>query len=380
MKIALFTDTYFPQINGVTNTLNKLISYYEGYGIDYKIFAPEYDTKHISQNIERFYSLKFFLYPESRITFPNFMRLNQSLMEFQPDLIHLTTEWGMGLTGLYYAKKHGIPTVSIYTTNFSQYTNYYKINFLEQIVWNYMRWFHTQNDITLCPSYATQNLLKEQGIDNTDIFSRGIDSENFHPMYRNHYLRENLGIENKIVFLYVGRISVEKDLDILNESYRTLQETYKGQTALVITGDGPYLKKYMTLFPSDTIFTGYKKGRELAEIYASCDIFICPSSTETFGNVVLEAMASGLPVIGANAGGVGEIIKQRNTGLKFKPRDPKALMDCMEELMFDAELRNLLIANGRNYSINLSWNKIFDGLMDIYQDILLKREIDNISA
>lgn len=380
MKIALFTDTYLPQINGVTNTLNKLISYYEAFNIEYKIFAPEYDTKQTSKNIERFYSMKFFLYPESRITLPNLMRLNQSLMEFQPDLIHLTTEWGMGLTGLLYAKKHGIPTVSIYTTNFSQYTNYYKINFLEQMIWNYMRWFHTQNDITLCPSYATKNLLEEQGISNTDIFSRGIDTEDFHPMYRNHNLRESLGIDNKTVFLYVGRISVEKDLDILNESYHALQETYKGQTALVITGDGPYLKKCMSLFPSDTIFTGYKKGRELAELYASSDIFICPSSTETFGNVVLEAMASGLPVIGANSGGVGEIIKQGNTGLKFTPRNPKALLECMETLMFDMELRNLLIENGRNYSINLSWNKIFNGLIDIYRNILLKREFGTKSA
>ncbi|MGB8450739.1 MAG: glycosyltransferase family 1 protein [Anaerocolumna sp.] len=380
MKIALFADTYSPQINGVTNTLGKLVSYYEASGIDYKIFVPKYDTEQRNKKIERFYSLKFFLYPESRITFPNLFRLTQSLTEFRPDLIHLMTECNMGIAGLYYGKKHGIPTISNYTTNFSQYTNYYKINFLEQAIWNYMKWFHTQNDITLCPSYAAQDLLRSHGIYNTDIFSRGIDSENFHPMYRNPKLREGLGLENKTVFLYVGRISVEKDLNILSESYQAIHETYKDQAALVITGDGPYLKKCRSMFPDDTIFTGFKKGRELAEIYASCDIFICPSSTETFGNVVLEAMTSGLPVIGADAGGVGEIIQHRNTGLKFQSRNSEELTRCMKELMLNITLRNSLRENGRTFGTDRSWNKIFDGLVNIYQDVLMKRGLSTQSA
>ncbi len=380
MKVALFTDTYLPQINGVTNTLGKLVSYYEASGIEYKIFVPRYDMEQINENIERYYSLKFFLYPESRITFPNLFRMTGSLTEFRPDLIHLMTECNMGIAGLRYGKKHGIPTISNYTTNFSQYTNYYKINFLEQAVWNYMKWFHTQNDITLCPSHAAQELLKKHGIYNTDIFSRGIDSENFNPMYRNTEFRKSSGIDGKTVFLYVGRISVEKDLDILSESYNTIHEIYKDRIALIITGDGPYIRKCKSMFPDDTIFTGFKKGRELAEIYASSDIFICPSSTETFGNVVLEAMASGLPVIGADAGGVGEIIRHRNTGLKFQPRNTKELTGCMRMLLSDTKLRNTLQKNGREIGMNRSWNKIFDGLMDIYQEILMKRGMSTQSA
>lgn len=380
MRVALFADTYLPQINGVTNTLGRLAAYYEASGIDYKIFAPKYDTDQMDENIERYYSLKFFLYPESRITFPNLFRLTGSLAEFRPDLIHLMTECNMGIAGLHYGKKHGIPTISNYTTNFSQYTSYYKLNFLEQAIWNYMKWFHTQNDITLCPSHAARELLKDHGIDNTEIFSRGIDSENFHPMYRSPMFRKSLGIENKTVFLYVGRISVEKDLDILGESYHAIHTLYPEQTALVITGDGPFMKKCRSLFPEGTIFTGFKKGRELAEIYASCDIFICPSSTETFGNVVLEAMTSGLPVIGADAGGVGEIIKHRVTGLKFDPRNSEDLTGCMSELMSDPGLQNILKENGRHFGINRSWNKIFDGLMDIYQEILIKKGMSTQSA
>jgi glycosyltransferase involved in cell wall biosynthesis len=243
-----------------------------------------------------------------------------------------------------------------------------------------MKWFHTQNEITLCPSTAAQELLRTHGIYNTDIFSRGIDSENFNPMYRNPEFRKSLGIDNKTVFLYVGRISVEKDLDILSESYKNIRGLYPGQTALVITGDGPFMKKCRSSFPADTIFTGFKKGRELAEIYASSDIFICPSSTETFGNVVLEAMASGLSVIGADAGGVGEIITHRVTGLKFAHRSQAELTEAMSELFINRELRNTLRKNGRSYGINRSWNKIFDGLLEIYHDVLIKRGISTLSA
>lgn len=381
MKVALFADTYLPQINGVSNTLNKLLQYYDSTGIEYKIFAPRYDEIEIfNQNIERFFSIKFLLYPDSRVTFPNGFRITSTLADFQPDLIHIMTEFNMGIAGLYYGKKLGIPTVSNYSTNFSQYTDYYKVNFLKQPLWNYMKWFHTQNDITLCPSISAQKLLHSQGIHNTRVFSRGIDFKNFNPLYKNDQLRERLGISNKVTFLYVGRVSFEKDLDILSESYHSIYEKYGDQVAMVITGDGPYMEKCKQMFPKNTVFTGFKKGKELSEIYASCDIFVCPSSTETFGNVILEAMSSGLPVIGADAGGVGEIIQHGVTGLKFIQRDPKDLEKCMSNLIEDTAFRSHLKSNGRNFSVNRSWDKIFDGLIDIFHEVLEKKGMRNIGA
>ncbi|QAT61900.1 glycosyltransferase family 1 protein [Acidilutibacter cellobiosedens] len=377
MKIALFADTYLPQINGVTNTLNKLIQYYDSMGIQYKIFVPKYNTEIPDENIEQFYSVRFFLYPESRVAFPNSFRISSLLSDFRPDIIHNMTEFNMGISGLNYGKKHGIPTVSNYTTNFSQYADYYKVNFLKQPIWNYMKWFHTQNDMTLCPSVVAQKLLYNHGIYNTRLFSRGIDYKKFHPMYRSNQLREQLGISDKIAFLYVGRVSYEKDLDILSESYQDIHRKYGTKVAMIITGDGPYLEKCKEMFPKDTIFTGFKKGKELSEIYASCDIFICPSSTETFGNVVLEAMASGLPVIGANAGGVGEIIQHEITGLKFSPRDPEKLVQCMDNLIENADLRNRLKKNGRKFSVNRSWDKIFNGLINTYHEILEQKGVND---
>lgn len=380
MKIALFSDTYLPQINGVTNTLNKLIQYYDTMGIEYKIFIPKYEMELKSHNIESFYSIKFFMYPENRVAFPNSFRISSTLSTFQPDIIHIMTEFNMGMAGLNYGKKHGIPTVTNYTTNFPQYADYYKINILKESIWNYLKWFHSQSEITLCPSIITQTLLHSHGIYNTKIFSRGIDYKSFHPLKRSNQLRKKLGIMSKIAFLYVGRVSAEKDLDILCSSYHEIDKRYHENVVLIITGDGPYLEKCKQIFPANTIFTGFLKGKELAEIYASCDIFVCPSSTETFGNVVLEAMASGLPVIGADAGGVGEIIWHGVTGLKFRERDAKELAKCMKDLVEDIDFRDHLKENGREFAENRSWENIFDGLNDTYHEILEKTRMNSIGA
>lgn len=368
MKVALFSDTFSPQINGVTNTMDKLTGYFEGSGIEYKIFAPRYDKDEDFQ-AERFYSLKFFLYPECRIALPNIFRVSQVLSDFKPDIIHLMTEFNMGITGLYYGKKNNIPTISNYSTNFSQYTDYYGLDFLKQTIWDYMKWFHNQNNITLCPSNEAQKTLEQHGIGNTAIFSRGIDSHSFNRAYRSDALRRKLGIENKLAFLYVGRVSFEKDLDVLRESYRVIKEEYEDRVALIITGDGPYLDKCRDMFPVDTVFTGFKRGMELSELYASCDIFVCPSSTETFGNVVLEAMASGLAVIGADAGGVGEIIGHRYNGLLFRAKDAGDLYVCMKELIENKLLAEYVKANGVNYGKNRSWERIIGGLVDIYRTV-----------
>jgi glycosyltransferase involved in cell wall biosynthesis len=370
MRVAIFTDTYRPQINGVTNTIDKMTQQFDLRGIKYRIYAPQYESEPDCRNIERFYSLKFFLYPECRVALPNVFRIIASLNEFKPDLIHLMTEFNLGLTGLNYALKNKIPVISNYSTNFSQYTDYYKIELLKNGVWSYMEWFHNQCKLTTCPSQATQTTLKEHRITNTAIFSRGIDAERFSPQKRDEMLRKDLGLADKVVFLYVGRVAVEKDMDILRKSYRQVEHRNPGQVALVVTGDGPMLEECKRTFPASTLFTGFKKGEELARLYGSCDIFVCPSSTETFGNVVLEAMASGLAVIGANAGGVGEIIHTMNNGLTFEVRSVSSLTKAMELLLANVELREQLQFNGRRTALLRGWNEVINRLLTSYADLL----------
>ena len=372
MRIALFSDTCSPQINGVTNTLKKLTDYLTNHHLEYKLFVPKYKVTGREAHTERFYSLSFFLYPECRIALPNMFRISQALSQFRPHIIHNMTEFNMGLAGLWFGKKMGIPTVSSYTTHFSHYAEYYHMDFLKQPIWDYMKWFHNQNHVTLCPSYEAMKELNSNGILRTGLFSRGIDTEKFNPGSRSDTLREELGLCGKTAFIYVGRLSQEKDLDVLNESYRLLQEKYHQSIALVLTGDGPYARKCKELFPPDTVFTGFKSGGELSQMYASGDIFVCPSPTETFGNVIQEAMASGLPVIGPNAGGINEIIEHRQNGLKFSSGDPHSLAAAMEELLCNLNLREQLKANGIQYARSRSWNEIFEKLLNTYDSIISK--------
>jgi phosphatidylinositol alpha 1,6-mannosyltransferase len=375
MRVAVFTDTFLPQVNGVTNTLRKLIEHFEKDNIEYLIFAPDsYTNLNDNFNIEKFLSFRFFMYPECRLTLPNVFRLKNSLMQFKPDIIHIMTEFNMGLIGLSYGKKLGIPTISNYTTNFAQYLKYYNLDFLQSYAWNYMRWFHYQNDLTLCPSEETKALLKNHGIQNTDIFSRGVDFHRFNPELRSSQLRQDLGINNKIVLLYVGRVAPEKDIDVLYHSYIDIEAKYGDKVALIITGDGPELSRYKKIFPKNTIFTGYKKGKELAEIYASSDIFVFPSPTETFGNVVLEAMASGLPVIVPNAGGVKDIVQDGINGLVFNAGDCTELKNTIIGLINNESSRNSLRINARKTALDRCWEKIFGGLINTYNEVIFNKK------
>lgn len=159
----------------------------------------------------------------TRVALPNIFRINAALNDFKPDVIHLMTEFNMGLTGLNYAIKNNIPVISNYSTNFSQYTNYYKIDLLRQGVSSYMNWFHNQSQLTTCPSKIAEAMLHTFGVKRTAIFTRGIDAERFSPMHRNDQLRQSLGLENKVALLYVGRIAPEKDLDVLRQSYTEIE-------------------------------------------------------------------------------------------------------------------------------------------------------------
>lgn len=287
----------------------------------------------------------------------------------------------MGITGLKLGKKLGIPTVSNYTTNFAQYLRYYNLDILKNAAWSYMNWFHNQNELTLCPSAETKELIMNHGIQNVEIFSRGIDSVSFNAGLRSTELRQSLGINDKIVLLYVGRVAPEKDIDVLCESYREISDKYGDKVALIITGEGPELQRCKKEFPTSTIFTGYKKGKELAEIYSSSDIFVFPSPTETFGNVVLEAMASGLPVIAANAGGVKETVRNEVNGLLFRPGDSQELTHLIKKLIEDKSLRNSLRDGGNSTVLQRSWDNIFDGLIDTYNKVLfnLNENLQEIS-
>lgn len=380
MKILYFTDTYLPQINGVTNTLEKLGKYLQGNETEYKIFAPYYDYKASlleDPHIHRFNSISLPAYPECRLSLPFYYNLCQLADKFNPDIIHLMTPVGLGITGLRYAQERNLPVVSSYTTSFDEYLKYYKLDFLNPILWTLFKWFHNSCKINFCPSKDTMNGLKYKGIKNLKIWSRGIDTETFSPSYRSEELRFKLNIQNKISILYVGRLAKEKDLDILMESIKILNNKYYNHIRFIIAGDGPYGNVLIKESPDNVSFTGYLTGTELSSLYSSCDIFAFPSSTETFGNVVLEAMASGLPVVGVKSGGVLDSIIDGYNGLLCTPRDSISFSECISSFLKDPEMLRRLGNNARNYSLKKSWNSIFNMLTYDYR-ILLKEHYPEI--
>ncbi|TLS39029.1 glycosyltransferase family 4 protein [Pseudalkalibacillus caeni] len=376
MKLALFTDTYLPQVNGVSRTLSRLAAYLDRQQIDYQLFAPDGNDEDLfGSNVYRFASLKFFLYPECRIALPKLGTIQKQLKGFQPDLLHIATPFNIGLSGLHYGKKLDIPMVGSYHTNFDEYLSHYRLEFLSPFIWRYMLWFHQPFHTVFVPSRSTQSHLYEKGFQEVSLWKRGVDCTLFHPQKKSAIIREKYGIKEKNILLFVSRIAPEKNLDTLIKIMERLPQDIKEQTHWIIVGDGPSLPVLKNKVPANVTFLGYLQGEDLAEIYASSDLFVFPSATETFGNVVLEALASGTPVIGARAGGVQEIISHNNSGILCDPWDPEQYVSGIVELLEKKGKRKMMEYNARCYALTQSWDTIFSELINHYELVLYKNRV-----
>ncbi|MEL4106618.1 glycosyltransferase family 1 protein [Oscillospiraceae bacterium WX1] len=372
MKIAYFTDTFLPQINGVTNTLGYLSAYLTSKDVEHIFIAPDYDeepSEHPDYPVVRFRGIKPLIYPECRLVFPPHARIIDILIAFQPDVVHIVTELGIGYAGLRAARELQLPVIMSYHTNYDQYLDFYNLSYLSRPVWSYVRWFHQFAAITLCPSRATADALRCHGIRHTDIWSRGIDRGVFSPAHADKTLLAEFGLQDMTVFLYVGRIAKEKGLDTLAESIKTLSQAQLATMAFVFTGDGPYLEELKALGIPNAVFTGCLRGDALAKVYASCDVFVFPSGTETFGNVFLEAMASGLPGICVDAGGVTDFTEHGENAYVCRYRDAEDLAAALTA-MTDETLRNHLRAGALKTAQARDWPVILDGLMRHYDHVL----------
>ncbi len=381
MKIAIFTDTYAPQVNGVTKTLNRLKNYMDENGIAYKLFFPAEGSPNETKETISFYSVKFLLYPECKIALPTYGEVKHALDSFQPDIIHIVTPFSVGLMGLKYARDNNIPLVSSYHTNFVEYFKYYGLQFLEGICWKYFNWFHSFCQINFCPSMDTLAKLKGKGIGNLKIWDRGIEADQFTPDNYSQEIRSQYVKPDEKLLLYVGRIAAEKELDMLLKSAEILNE--KGYTyKLLMVGEGPQLEELRAKNIPNVIFAGYKFGRELQEIYASSDIFVFPSSTETYGNVILEAMASGLPVVATLQGGVKENLINGVNGLAFNVGSEMDMAKKIEHLLNNGALRQNLAHKARAHAMEKGWQRVFERLFNDYQTAIhsVTDKINRLSA
>jgi glycosyltransferase involved in cell wall biosynthesis len=385
MKIAYFTDTFTPELNGVTNTLSGLQGYLDRKDIQYAFFVPDYERKsaaeapaegRVFQNkrIHRFRGVKTPLSPESRLAFPQYRKIFDLCDEFKPDLVHVVTELGIGYKGLKYARSRNLPLVMSYHTDYCKYLNYFHLGFFKPLVEKYLSWFYRSAHKILAPSKHTLEQLFRKQYRNLGLWSRGIDTEKFNPRFRSRSLRKRLGINDKFVFLYVGRLSPEKGLDMLLNAVEEMESRFPGEAAFVFTGGGPWEALIRQKNFSNVILTGFKTGPELSEIYASCDCFAFPSGTETFGNAPLEAMASGLPVAGVAAGGVTEFLSHGKNALLCADGDRGVFTENLTAIMRDKTLRRNLAENGRNLARSRAWDIIFDDLLGVYSGLVQNRK------
>lgn len=264
MRVAIFTDTFIPQVNGVARNTGMLAEALKARDIPCIVLSPDTGLK-IGQGYELYFShgFNFPFYPECKVVLPNYLDIRRRLDLFRPDLVHLATEFSMGLCGLKYASKAGIPAVGSYHTNLPQYLSYYGLSFFSDWTLKYLRWFHNRCVINYCPSESTRRLLEDKGIRNLDIFGSGVDTALFSPEKRRENLRIRAGCgKSGTILLYVGRLAPEKDLDVLMEAYGVLRKRYP-DIRLVMTGDGPMKEKLMRDAPPDVSFTGYLHGKNL---------------------------------------------------------------------------------------------------------------------
>ena len=307
MKIALFTETFLPKVDGIVTRLTKTIEFLIKNGDEVIIFCPEgCPESYMGATVVGVAAMPLPLYPELKLGLPG-PAVSDKLEKFNPDLIHVVNPAVLGLGGIWLAKTNNIPLIASYHTHLPKYLEHYGMGMLEPLLWELLKAAHNQALLNLCTSTAMVNELKDKGIQRTALWQRGVDTYSFRPDLRNEKMRKKLfGEYNDANYLliYVGRLSAEKQIERIKPVLESIPNA-----CLALVGDGPYRNQLEKIFENTkTNFIGYLSGDELASAYASGDIFLFPSSTETLGLVLLEAMAAGCPVIGANKGGIPDII------------------------------------------------------------------------
>lgn len=371
MKIAYFTESLPPNVDGVSRTYINLVETLESENIDYKFYSPFKPDSMFSwsRNVRKILSIPFLLYSDYRVSIPYFHNLYRELDNFRPDLVHVVSPTLLGLYALKYAKKRNLKAVSSYHTNFISYFTYYGFSKkLEELGWGYLRWFYNQFMKTYVPSSVIVEELAGQGIKNTELWQRGVDIERFSPDFRSRELRESLGVNGKPLLLFVSRLVKEKDLDDLVAADRILRS--KGYSyQLALAGDGPMKEELKHKLP-EAVFPGFLSGKDLSRWYASADLFLFPSTTETFGNVVLEALASGLPSVVVDKGGVRDIVTDGQDGLIAKSNSPSDFSRKIESLLNNRETMVRMAREARVKAQNFCWSSINRRLLNSYTALM----------
>jgi glycosyltransferase involved in cell wall biosynthesis len=373
LKIALFTETFLPKVDGIVTRLTKTVQHLVAAGDDVLIFCPEgAPPEYCGARVVGVPAMPLPLYPELKLALPR-PAVADALEQFGPDLVHVVNPAVLGLGGIWLARTKGYPLVASYHTHLPKYLEHYGMGMLEPLLWELLKAAHNQASLNLCTSNAMVQELSDKGIQHTALWQRGVDTELFRPELRSQAMRERLlnGMSDTgQLLLYIGRLSAEKQIERIRPVLDAMPDA-----RLALVGDGPYRQQLETLFAgSATHFVGYLAGEDLAAAYASGDAFLFPSSTETLGLVLLEAMAAGCPVVAANRGGIPDIVSDGVNGCLYEPDGPEggagSLTAATRRLLEDRTRLQQLRGAARQEAERWGWGGATEQLRGYYRQVL----------
>lgn len=370
MRIAFCTDTWLPEINGVTTVLSTMRAGLLARGHEVLLVGPDYPDRPAAaeDGVLRRPAIPCPGYPAVRLSSPLGGDVRRALRQFTPDVVHLVTEGPVGLIGRRWARRNGVGIVSSFHTDFPRYAERYLGHWAVVPTRRYIRWFHGAARITQTPSDATRDVLLALGLVQAVNWGRGVDVQRFTPRRRDPARRARLaGDTDRPIVLHVSRLAVEKDVDTLVAAMRRAHAALGDAVRFVVAGDGPRAAWVRAELPFATHF-GFLDRDTLADLYADADLFIFPSPTETCGLVVLEAMASGLPVIAARAGGVVDHIREGINGHLVPPGDAEGFAERIGHLVGDVPHRTGLAAGALAFAADRSWERELDRLEPMYAE------------
>lgn len=368
MKIALFTETFLPKVDGIVTRLTKTVEHLVRAGDEVLLFCPEgAPSLYMGARVIGVPALPLPLYPELKLALPR-PAVAEALEAFQPDVVHVVNPAVLGLGGIWMARTRQIPLVASYHTHLPKYLEHYGMGVLEPLLWELLKAAHNQAVLNLCTSSVMVEELAQRGIQHTALWQRGVDTEMFRPKLRSDAMRRRLmgrHPDSDSLLLYVGRLSAEKQIERIRPVLDALP-----QARLALVGDGPHRAQLEKVFEGTaTTFVGYLGGEELAGAYASADAFLFPSSTETLGLVLLEAMAAGCPVVGANRGGIPDIVTDGVNGCLYDPDDDASLTAATLRLLASPEQREQLRLAARHEAERWGWAGATAQLRRFYRDV-----------
>ncbi|MGJ9456756.1 glycosyltransferase family 4 protein [Oceanobacillus sp. CF4.6] len=379
MKIAIVTETFLPSTDGVVTRLTQAIKHFRSIGHDVLVIAPDlgvYEYEGAEVVGIKPITLPFYRYRP--FTLPS-KKVKAILENFQPDIVHAANPILLAASAVQYANKLDYPLIATYHTHIPKYMDYYWVyKPAKPIVWNHIKKLHNTADLNLCTSKAIKKELIEKDFHNLHVLQRGVDIHHRHPKYYDNHMRNRLtnGDDSKKLLIFIGRLAIEKEI----HKIKPLLDA-RDDIALAIIGDGPLRNELENTFKgTNTIFTGFLHGKELSHAYASADAFIFPSVTETLGLVILEAMASGLPVVAAKSGPTMEQVKDEKTGLLFENENVSSMIDAVNKL----DNNDLLLEMKQNVRLEAekyAWDKASQQLLDYYyQTIDIHNNTKNLVA